>query len=219
MCGFVRRVTDHPSVLALLLELGLEHLTFNGGDFYPGSGVDILLAEPEPRLQRATWWFLLEQDGRPNYRYATFNARHLDSQLWREPIRTSRCLIPATAFGESIGEGKQKRSYLLESKTAFLLGGVYRHYETAAGPVTAFAVITRDPHPRLKTYHDKSCPLFIPAQASVVQQWLDPGLEDPAVFFNLMEPPRLSTDFKVTPVKSTKKLVPVGDPDWVRADQ
>lgn len=210
MCGFIRRTPNSPAVTELMKDLGMDDLFLHGGDFYPGSQVDIVVAGPRPTAVTATWWFLIGNDGKPNHRYATFNARHLDGKLWREPIKTSRCIVPGTAFGESIGEGKAKQSFLLESSSAFLLGGVFRHYETDVGPVIGFAIITCNPHPGLSRYHDKACPLFLPAHCGLVEQWLDPSVPDAAVFHDLIDHPQLTTDFNVTPVQSTRKLVSIG---------
>lgn len=221
MCGHLQRKPERLSAEQLLETLRIYKDVIpllNGGDFYPGSSVDILVADPEPRAVRSIWWFLLGHDGKPNYRFATFNARHLDSKLWREPIKTSRCVIPATGFGESIGEGKEKKSYLLDGDQPFLMGGLYRHYETDAGPRTGFAVITCNPHRRLSKYHDKACPLFLPFDAGVVEQWLDPSVPDAAIFHDLVDHPQLPVNFQVTPVKSTKKLVATGPVEMLTSD-
>ena len=138
--------------------------------------------------------------------------------MWREPIKASRCVVFATAFGESIGEGKGKRSYLLEAESIFALGGMYRHYQTQAGPVTGFTVITRDPHSRLSKYHDKACPLFLPIDQAVIQEWLDPMIPTSPLIQDLLDHPRIPVDFRVTPVQSTRKLNPVGPVKILEAD-
>lgn len=176
-----------------------------------------------PQAVAATWWFLIGNDGKPNHRYATFNARHLDGKLWREPIKTSRCIVPGTAFGESIGEGKAKQSFLLGSSSAFLLGGVFRHYETDVGPVTGPPASPSSPATRIPdcrdimTRHARSS-VFLPAHRGMVEQWLDPSVPDAAIFHDLIDHPQLTTDFKVTPVQSTRKLVSIGASEILSAD-
>lgn len=221
MCGHLQYKPTQLSaeqLIDLLTEYRKIIPLIHAGEYYPGSTVDILVADQEPRVVPATWWFLLGADGKPNYKYATFNARRLDGRMWHEPIRTSRCVVLATAFGESIGEGKTKRSYLLEGDEIFLLGGLYRHYQTDAGPRTGFTVITRDPHPRLSKYHDKACPLFLPTDPDVVHEWLDPNVSASPLIQDLLDHPKLPTRFTVTPVKSTKKLEQVGPVEILDAD-
>lgn len=218
MCGFVQRVNKGSVINELLNTAGLPELTLNEGDFYPGGRVDIILSDPVPRSACSTWWFLLGEGGKPNYKYTTFNARRLDGRMWKSPLKHTRCLIPATAFGESIGEGKAKRSYLLESDGAFFLGGLYRHYETEQGTVTSFAVITCNPHPRLSKYHDKACPLFLPPDPKVISDWLDPNLTGINHFQHWIDQPVLTTNFQVTPVLSTKKLATIGPAERLSKD-
>ncbi len=221
MCGFIRRVTDSPAVIELLLDLGIDYLTFNSGDFYPGSQMDILLHNGDHWIaDSAKWWFLIDaKTGKPNYQYATFNARNLQGRLWREPIQTSRCVIVATAFAESNGEGKDKRTYLLESGSAFLLGGIYRYTQTPGGTVLSVAVITCPPHPRLRRFHEKSTPFFLPQDQQWITDWLAPGKPLTAEMWQWLETPRLTRSFKVTPVYSTKRLDPVGEAsEWLDQD-
>lgn len=218
MCGFIQRVSDSPAVKALLLDLGMNNLVFNSGDFVPGSQVDIALADPQLRAIRTTWWFLIGSDGKPNYTYSTFNARRLDGKMWRGPINTSRCVIPATAFGESIGTGGKKRSYLIKSDSAVLLGGLYRHYDTSRGPVTGMAVITCSPHSRLSQYHDKACPLFLPHDTDFIKQWLDPNVGVTKAMLDVIKQPLLTTGFTVVPVKTTRNHTQVAPVERLEAD-
>lgn len=213
MCGFIRRVTDNPAVLALLLDLGITDFIPDPGHFYPGSQVDIVRGHHNRGvLTKAVWWFLIDrQTGKPNYQYTTFNARRLDGRMWHKPLQTSRCIIPVDAFGESQGTGKDKQSWLLESDSAFLLGGLYQVTETQTGPVTSFAVITRDPHPKLEPFHAKSCPLFLPADKDIIEHWLHADTAESPLIQDLLAHPRIPTDFHITPVKSTKRLEPTGE--------
>ena len=95
---------------------------------------------------------------------------------------------------------------------------MYRHYQTQAGPITGFTIITRDPHPRLSKYHDKACPLFLLIDQAAIQEWLDPAIPTSPLIQDLLDHPRIPVDFTVTPVQSTKKLNPVGPVEFLAAD-
>lgn len=169
-------------------------LTLSPGSFYPGSMVDVILNDGEIRTQPAIWWYLIdEKTGKPNYKYTTFNARNLENRTWKAPIKTSRCIVLATAFAESIGEGKDKRSYLLESESAFIVGGLYKVNGTPHGPLTSFAVITCNPHPRLSKYHDKACPLFLPADQGHHRHLIEPEHPRRPLTHDLIDHPAIPT--------------------------
>lgn len=68
MCGHLQRKPERLSADQLLETLRIYKAIIpllNDGDFYPGSSVDILVADPEPKAIRSTWWFLLGHDGKP----------------------------------------------------------------------------------------------------------------------------------------------------------
>ena len=171
-------------------------------------------------VENAKWWFLIDaKTGKPNYQYATFNARNLQGRLWRDPIKSSRCLMIATAFAESIGTGKGKRTYLLESDSAFLLGGLYDRTRTPKGSVLSTAIITCPPHPRLRQYHEKSSPFFLPNNPQWIADWLAPDKPLTPAMWRLLQSPCLTSGFKVTQVKSTKRLEPTNvGTSWLEQD-
>ena len=221
MCGHIKRVTDNPNVKKLMALIGMENTSLAGGNFYPGSSVDGIIIENKAGRQsiNALWWFLLDENtGKPNYKYATFNARRLDGKLWKSAIKHHRCLIVATGIGESKGEKKEKKSFLMESDEAFFLGGLYRTYQFDNELIYTFSVITRAPHPRFSQYHDKAIPLFMPSKQDVLNQWLDPKENDGTNFDKMLNQPSITVDFKVTPVKSTKRLEAVGETEFLAKD-
>lgn len=86
--------------------------------------------------------------------------------MWAKPFQTHRCIIPVTAIGESFGEKKNKKTFLMEADKAFFLGGLYHQYDNNGNLMTTFSVITRNPHPRLSKYHDKATPFFYACRLS-----------------------------------------------------
>lgn len=221
MCGHIQRMADHPMVKILLEVLNIQlDLPLRSGNFYPGGTLDGVIIDQQKKRRsiEAVWWFLLDEHGKPDYRFATFNARHLDSKLWKSPIHHHRCAIIATGIGESKGEGKAKQSFLMQADEPFLLGGVYRAYRVGGELTFGVSVITRDPHPRFSQYHDKAVPLFLPADTEFIGRWLDPEVTDLSEFSEVLERPRIRVDLQVTPVQSTKKLIALGEAERLEKD-
>lgn len=220
MCGHIRRHTDGPSLTILLNTIGMGDLILQDGDFYPGSRVDGVILNNEQGIQsiQGLWWFLLDEStGKPNYKYVTFNTRNLQSRLWKQAVQYHRCLIPLTGIGESIGEGRNKRSFLMEGE-AFFLGGLYRTYKINEQLIYTFSIITRDPQPGFSQYHDKAIPLFLPPDNGLLNQWLDPHITNIDLFREVLNKPKIPVDLTVTPVTSTKKLEPIGKPELLLKD-
>jgi putative SOS response-associated peptidase YedK len=220
MCGHFQRNTEHPTFRPLLKSIGLEQLSLTSGNFYPASLVDGIIFEKNAQRHsvQAVWWFLLDKDMKPNYRYATFNARKLNSRLWARPLKHNRCIIPVTAIGESKGEKSEKQSFLLEGDEAFFLGGLYNQYEHDGNVITTFSVITRDPHTRFSRYHDKATPLFMPFDENIIDQWLNPRVQNADVFKLILDNPKITVDFSVTEINSTRKLAVIGETERLLKD-
>lgn len=224
MCGFIRRVTDSDAVRDLLDQIGLGHLALQGGDFRPQAWLQGLIIDSgrEPIAVDALWWYLLElgEGGRlqPNASVSSFNARRLDSRLWRAPIARRRGIVVADAIGESepVPGSKVKRQYLMESPGALILGALWNVYPT--GPTYSTAVITRDPHERFSRYHSKSFPLFLPQDPEFIKLWLDPAVETHPAIDAILAQPRLFYDLEVTQVKTYKSSTAQGDTELLEAD-
>lgn len=220
MCGYAQRIAAErrANLRAYLdyLKIGL----LPDGRFFPGTMMSGVLIEREGVIEAvdATWWFLLEDRGdgtlKPNRKLSTFNARNLDNRLWNAPLKTSRCVIPATAIVETKG-GK---SYLMDAPDGLLLGGLYRTWAAGDSLVYSCTVITCPPHPRFSAYHDKSIPLLLPFDEKLLSTWLDPEFQDVDFFRGMIDAPRLPVDLEVTPVKNSQTLAPLGEPEILQKD-
>jgi len=77
-----------------------------GSDFRPGSTISIVTGGTDERkVISSIWWLYLQQTNqglKPHRNYFSVNTNH--AKLPKKPeYRTSRCIIPATAFVESQG--------------------------------------------------------------------------------------------------------------------
>jgi putative SOS response-associated peptidase YedK len=227
MCGYVERTRVQSGVAygKYLEASGIQELPL--GRFYPGSrmsGVVIQRGDCVTAVD-AIWWYKLHWDReawRPLRKVTSFNTRNLDSPLWKKPLRTHRCIVPATAIVETIedpADARKRRSYLMDAPAGIVLGGVYGEYEHAGEITYSCSIITLEPHARFSRYHDRATPLFLPVDKTVLDRWLDPTFTDFDYFrMSLLDRPRLPTEFVVTPVNNSQGLEPIGEPERLAAD-
>jgi putative SOS response-associated peptidase YedK len=72
----------------------------------------------------------------------------------RSFAKSSRCLIPASAFFEFTGRKypKAKRRFTLNDQSFPAIAGIWREGKGAVPP--AFTMLTSDPEPDVEPYHD-----------------------------------------------------------------
>jgi putative SOS response-associated peptidase YedK len=213
MCGRFNLI-DSPEIQWLCQTLGVSLFPrFGSPDIAPGSRIAIIHQRGGQRVvSEAIWWLLLDNDTlKPNYKYASFNSRSdkLD-QKWAiayQPFRESRCLIPASAFVEGLGDKKTYHKIELEN-SAIAFGGLYREYlDKETGEVVYGAsIITLPPlSPQWDNIHPKSMPLMLDFEdQALVDKWLDPEFQDVAQFEPLLEP-KVEKPMKVTRIGKPSK--------------
>lgn len=218
LCGYIQLVTDSPHVQALLIEVGLDHLvpylvtdTHDILHSYPAFGgipryLHGLIHQEVDRAvtSNAIWWYDCQADGENILigNRTTFNARNLESNYWKGALRHKRALVVATGFGETGDAGGKKKHYLMEGKeNAILLGAVYRRLTNS---ILCCAVITRPASKDFAQFHEKAMPLMLPADAAVIQEWLDPEIAQSPIINDLLENPAVVPVLKVSHVKTFK---------------
>jgi putative SOS response-associated peptidase YedK len=229
MCGRFNLI-DSPEVQRLCELLGVplpaSHLR---ADIAPGATIAIIHSEQGPeanerRLSEAVWWLLLDPTtGKPNTRYASFNSRSDKLNVPRAAayaaFRETRCLIPASAFVEGLGDRKTYHKIELES-SAIAFGGVYRRYvnKQTGETVLGASIITLPPLlPQWQNIHPKSLPLMIDYEdTQLVDKWLDPSFDCVEEFAPLLEP-RLQKTMKVTRIDKPSKWNPIEDAFLIQA--
>jgi putative SOS response-associated peptidase YedK len=213
MCGRFNLI-DSPEIQWLCQTLGVSLFPrFGSPDIAPGARIAIIHERDGKRVvSEATWWLLLENDTlKPNYKYASFNSRsdklHQKRAIAYKPYRESRCLIPATAFVEGLGDKKTYHKIELEN-SAIAFGGLYREYlDKSTGEVVYSAsIITLPPlTPQWDEIHPKSMPLMLDFEdEALVQKWLDPGFHGVDEFEPLLEP-KVRKPMRVTRIGKPSK--------------
>ncbi|MGQ8366236.1 SOS response-associated peptidase family protein [Glaciecola sp. 1036] len=220
MCGFIgydeRTITETPDLFDKLNSLSDCIARIPSYSAYPAFGGDLskriplIIEDDGIKLVNAIWWF----DAYQNNDLATalgnrtsFNARNLQSPFWRAALKHQRGIVLASSIGESKLVGKTKHQYLMQSKSPFLLGALYKKLPNND---YACAVITRDAHPKMEAYHDKAFPLFLPVLSHFLDKWLLAKGEIPSEVEQLLESPKLFPNLHVQRVKTYKSGQPMG---------
>lgn len=219
MCGRFN-VFDSPDVQLLMKVLAVDaaRLRFSA-DVAPGSVISIVRQSGEDRqVCDAIWWLMLDrQTLKPNYDYASFNSRwdklNTKGSLAYQPYRQGRCIIPASAFIEGLGDRRTYHQIVLQNE-AIAFGGLYKHYldpNTGESVYTA-SIITLGPLPQWQHIHPTSMPLILPAHdTQLINHWLDPAQQDVSQFEHLLVPHIGSTQV-VTPIGRPSQWNPIGEP-------
>ena len=219
MCGRFNLI-DSPEIQWLCESLGISlQANHESHDIAPGGKIAIIHAEAGQRkVSEAIWWLFLEHETlKPNYKYASFNSR--SDKLFSKraiaytPFRESRCLIPASAFVEGLGDKKTYHKIELED-SAIAFGGLYKeHLNRETGEIVYSAsIITLPPLvPQWNDIHPKSMPLMLDFEdAELVEKWLDPDVQDVEQFESLLEP-KVTKPMKVTKIDKPSKWNPIED--------
>ncbi|MEZ4774435.1 MAG: SOS response-associated peptidase [Bacteroidia bacterium] len=106
----------------------------------------------------------------------TINARAetlLEKPAFREPVRRSRCLIPADGFYEwkKTGTGKQPYRIALKSDDIFYFAGISDEWQSPDGKkIYSFSIITTEPNELMADIHNRM-PVILKGDAE--KKWLD----------------------------------------------
>lgn len=217
MCGRFNLI-DSPEIQWLCESLGISlHGRHSSRDIAPGSTIAIVHESGGERLvSDAIWWLFLDPESlKPNYKYASFNSRsdklHNKRGISYKPFRESRCIIPASAFVEGLGDKKTYHMIELED-SAIAFGGLFKeHLNRDTGEIVYSAsIITLPPlSPQWDEIHPKSMPLMLDFEnTEVIDKWLDPEFHAVEEFEPLLEP-RVIKPMKVTRIGKPSKWDPL----------
>ncbi len=225
MCGAFDTI-NNPFTDSITEALGVSQVETRGIRA-PASMIQIVTEDENDRyLEDAKWWLLLGADGKPNYRYATFNSRYdklYSSSLTKGAFKTSRCLIPASGFieGQNNNPSDHKNKqyhYITAERGAVALGGIYKQYQVGDEVLTTASVITCPGNPKFEQIHRKSIPLMLDIDdESLVDKWLDPTVTDSESFRHLLTN-KINFNLVATPTVGARNLEPTGELMLIEAD-
>jgi len=161
----------------------------------PTSEVAYLRREDGARVLGAARWGLVphwwKQDAPPTH---TINARLEDiggKPMWRDPIRRTRCLVPAEGWYEwqAVAGGKQPHYLTRRDRRPFCFAGVYATWRD----VVSCAILTTAALGPIAEVHDRM-PVVLPEEDH--DAWLDPALHDAAVVTAMALEPMAPEEFE-----------------------
>ena len=217
MCGRFNLI-DSPEVQWLCETLGVELQGDHASrDIAPGGKIAIIHERAGQRVvSSAIWWLFLDKESlKPNYKYASFNSRSDKLSNKRAiaytPFRETRCLIPASAFVEGLGDKKTYHKIELED-SAIAFGGLFKEYlnKDSGELVYSASIITLPPLAgQWSEIHPKSLPLMLDFEdEELVSKWLDANNQDVEQFQGLLEPSILKP-MKVTKIDKPSRWNPI----------
>ena len=216
MCGRFN-LKPNRKTEALLSDLSAFGQPIYADDIAPGALISIINNNQLPTLKTAIWWLLLDHRTlKPNYKYASFNSR--SDKLFQPrsisygPYRESRCIIPASAFVEGLGD--KKTYHMIElADQAIAFGGLYtENVNRDTGEIVYSAsIITLPPVNEWDNIHPKSIPLMLDyTNKEIIDKWLDPDFSDVDAFNELLNPEIRQTQ-RITPIGRPSQWNPIGE--------
>ena len=224
MCGRFNLI-DSPEIQWLSKALGISLLPrHENRDIAPGSSIAIVHnVGGGHQVSDAIWWLLLNHETlKPDYKYASFNSRY-DKLLQKRsisylPYRESRCIIPASAFIEGLGDKKTYHKIELQ-KSAIAFGGLYKEYfKRETGEIVYSAsIITLPPLvPQWNEIHPNSMPLMLDFEdEELIAKWLDPDFKEVEEFEDALVP-GAHKDMVISKIGKPSKWNPISDSFIIR---
>jgi putative SOS response-associated peptidase YedK len=158
----------------------------------PTDRVPVVVQQPgsPPQLIHARWGFIPHWWSKPELPRLSFNARSEEAAskpMWRDALRTTRCLIPATAWYEWQHRHGAKLPHRLtpEGGRGFMFAGLWSLWKkNGSDPFLCTCVIlTTAASAEVEAVHDRMPVVLAPA---AWRAWLDPEMNDSAAALALL---------------------------------
>jgi len=158
------------------------------------------LTEPRRSFHLVPWGLIPFWAKDPSIGFKTINAMAefaAEKPAFREPMRKSRCLLPADGFYEwknlaarngskAKGAAKQPYNIGLADGSVFAFAGLWDSWRSPAGEVLeTCTVLTTDANALVRDVHNRM-PVIL--RLEDYDLWLDPGVTDPARVADLFKP-------------------------------
>lgn len=144
----------------------------------PTQDVPVILKSPagKPYLEIMHWGLIPHWAKDPKIGYKMINARAEtlnEKPSFRAPLKSRRCIVPATGFFEWKRDGAQKTPMYITAKDGELLSlaGLWETWKTPAGPLLhSFTIITTQANDGMKPIHDRMPAIL---ERKDEEAWLD----------------------------------------------
>jgi putative SOS response-associated peptidase YedK len=125
-----------------------------------------------------------------SFKASLFNARAesaADKPSFRDAMRRSRCVLPASGFYEWTGGGSTKQPYhvIRRDGRPMALAGLWSVWSRGDAPLLSCTILTTRPNQVMRPLHDRMPVILAPDE---LDRWLDPGSDDPERLEDLLGP-------------------------------
>jgi putative SOS response-associated peptidase YedK len=150
----------------------------------PTDRVPVVVRQPggAPQLVQARWGFIPHWWSKPELPRLSFNARSEEAAskpMWRDALRTSRCLIPATTWFEwqHLHGAKLPHALAPDDGRGFMFAGLWSLWRARADaePQPTCVILTTEASAPVRSVHERMPVVLAP---SAWDAWLDPALTD-----------------------------------------
>ncbi len=150
----------------------------------------VRMAEGKRRMWPMRWGLIPSWAKDEGIGIKCINARSetvTEKPSFRAAVKYRRCLVPADGFFEWQGVKGYKQPYFIHRADgmAMAMAGLWEEWESPAGTVETFTIITTDANREMSDLHDRM-PVIL--ERSDWERWLDPGLTDGEALRGLLVP-------------------------------
>jgi len=129
------------------------------------------------RVLESMSWGLIRWPQKPDKKYySPVNARDdklLESRMWNEPFKSTRCIIPLSGFYEWTGPKGNKTPHYIYPKDQpfFAAAGLYSNIGPDGSDLKSYTIITTEPNNMMENIHNRM-PAFLHPEE--FDDWLNP---------------------------------------------
>lgn len=150
------------------------------GNIKPTEEVAIVINDRDSiKNVEARWWCQLDGAKEWSTKYATFNAnieRLETSPMWRNLIKSKRCIMPITSFYEWPEKGKPPVEIFANGGHPFALAGLWSSWYDHGVRRLSFAVVTTHANELMTKYH-RAMPVILESKDLQKLWLLEGGME------------------------------------------
>ncbi len=159
----------------------------------PGAMMPVIVKGEEENTVKSMKWGLIPfwaKDPKIGYKMINARAEDIDKKpSFRKPIKTQRCLVPASGFYEwkKTDGGKSIPYYFyLKNQKLFSFAGLFDVWKDAEGyPLYTYTIITTQPNEVVSPVHNRMPAILSPDDE---QRWSDNSISDPEKILPLIKP-------------------------------
>lgn len=155
-----------------------EKIKYSNSNIRPTSQAPIIMNEESGNHLKLAEWSLIPRESEAGKKYSTFNARFeglLDSRLYHEPFKHTRCIVPMNNYFEwhKVDEKEKKDKYSISNSKQKYVGvaGLFKVWDIHGKEILCFTIITKDANSQLSKIHGRM-PIVLDEKSEAI--WIDP---------------------------------------------